>query len=261
MQITDYGNSYILWTSKYNPKDTRKPGHMFGDNTARILIDSRCWVTNEESGETKVYNLITPCRTEWMYRSEVLWQQPNHEFCGIYSDTEVMGGHVKTGEIIDYGGPGADWRLVNPIAGNFQRFEIVPKHYPKVQQLKNDEEVVEATMKYLPIVARTEVWSDDGKRRAITEYPVKTMNVQIERNRIQVDTGPVIFPDFSQSVDMEIKRLHFAFVCYNTNDVAEFILRVPTPVLRNCEEVSSVVDYSEVRRIRVKNTFYCAGKL
>ena len=258
MQITDYGNSYILWTGKYNPDDTRKPGHMPWDNTVRILLDSRCWVTNEETGETKEYNLITPCRTEWMYRSDVLWQQPNHEFCGICSDTEFMGGHVKTGDIITYGG---DWRAANPIAGRYQRFEISIRHYPEAQHLENDEQVVEATMKCLPIIARTEVWSDDGKMRAITEYPVKTMNVQIERKRMQVDTGPVIFPDFSQSIDSEIKRLRFAFVCYNTNDVAEFILRVPTPVLRDGEEVASVVDYSEVRRIPVKNSFYCAGKL
>ena len=45
MQITDYGNSYIVWTSKLNPADTRNPGHMPYQHTVRLLLAARCWLT------------------------------------------------------------------------------------------------------------------------------------------------------------------------------------------------------------------------
>jgi len=253
-QITDYGNSYVTWTSKFNPDDTRKPGHMPWDNTLRILLDSRCWIT-DESGEAREYNLLSPCRTEWMYRSDVLWQQPNYEFAGIYSDTEWMAGHIRSGEGNAFAG---DWRVASPIAERFREFRTVIRHHGEVKELVNDEQVVEATMDFLPIVARTEVWSADEKTRAIIEYPVRTMNVQLERKRMQVDAGPLIYADLDAAEKSEIKKLHFAFVCFNVDDVAEFVLRCPTPVMRDGEQVATYIDYSDVRRVPIKNTFYAA---
>ena len=47
---------------------------------------------------------------------------------------------------------------------------------------------------------------------------------------MQVDTGPLIYPDFQSDEESEIRKLQFAYVCYNTDDVAEFVLRGPTPV-------------------------------
>ncbi len=255
MQITDYGNSYIAWTSKYNPDDDRKPGHMPYDNSVRILLDSRCWITNQETGATTEYNLISPCRTEWMYRDETLWQQPNYEFSGIFAQDISLYGHIKTGEINPFGG---DWRVARQTRGRFLHYEVVIRPYPDVRQLESDAETVEATMSYDPIVARTEVWSDDGKMRATIEYPIKTMNVALEQGRMQVDTGPLIFPDFTAAVEHEIERLHWAFVCYNTDEVAEFVLRGPTPLVGNDEKVGTYIDYSEVRRVPMKNILYAA---
>ena len=254
MKITDYGNSYVTWTGNVDPNDNRKPGHMPWPNTVRILLDSRCWIS-DGSGETREYNMLSPCRTEWMYRSDVLWHLPNYEFAGIYSDTEWMAGHIKVGDVNEFGG---DWRISSPIEGRFKELKTVVRHHPKVQKLDNHRQVVEATMDYLPIIARTEVWSDDGKTRATVEYPVKTMNVQIERGRMQVDTGPLIYPDFQSDEDSEIRKLQFAYVCYNTDDVAEFVLRAPTPVIGDGREVGTYIDYSDIRRVPIQNTFYAA---
>ena len=256
MKITDYGNSYVTWTGKVDEADTRVPGHMPWPNTVRILLDSRCWIREEGSEGAREYNMISPCRTEWMYRSDVLWQQPNYEFAGIYSDTEWMAGHIRSEGVNEFGG---DWRVSRPIAGRFQELRTVVRHYANVERLDTDEQVVEATTAFLPIVARTDVWSEDGKTRATVEYPIKTMNVQLERNRMQVDTGPVIFPDFQSDEEEEIRRLHFAFVCYNTRQVAEFVLRGPKPITSGGVRVGSYVDYSEVRRLPIENTFYAAA--
>lgn len=255
MQITDYGNSYIVWTSKFNHDDDRKPGHMPYNNSVRILLDSRCWITNQETGAVAEYNLISPCRTEWMYRDESLWQQPNYEFSGIFAEDISLYGHIKSGDVNAFGG---DWRVVQQIRERFLRYEVVIRPYSDFRKLESDAEVVEATTSYDPIVARTEVWSDNGTMCATIEYPIKTMNVALEQGRMQVDTGPLIFPDFTASVEHEIERLHWAFVCYNTDKVAEFVLRGPTPVVSNGEEVGTYIDYSEVHRVPMKNTFYAA---
>lgn len=254
MRITDYGNSYVTWTGLRNENDTRKPGHMPWPNSVRILLDSRCWIT-DDSGQTREYNMISPCRTEWMYRSDVLWQEPNYEFAGIYSETEWMAGHIKAGPVNEFGG---DWRVAQPIAGRFRELKTVVRHYPEVRKLENDRQVVEATMSFLPIVARTEILDDDGTTHATIEYPIRTMNVQLERNRMQVDTGPVIYPDFASAEQDEIRKLHFAFVCYNTDDIAEFVLRSPTPVVEHGSQVGTYIDYSDIRRVSIKNTMYAA---
>jgi hypothetical protein len=254
--ITDYGNSYVRWTGRRSAADKRKPGHMPGDNTVRILLDSRCWIT-DASGETREYNMISPCRTEWMYRTDVLWQQPNYEFAGIYSATEWMAGHVRAGDANEFGG---DWRVARNIDDLFRELRTDVRHYQEVEELENDEQVVEATLSSHPIVARTEVWSSDENTRAVIEYPIKTMNVQLERRRMQVDTGPLIYPDLDADEESEIKKLHFAFVCFNVYDVAEFILRGPTRVMRDDEQVGTYIDYSNVRRVPIKNTFYAARR-
>ncbi len=254
MKITDYGNSYVTWTGIVVKDDTRKPGHMPWPNTVRILLDSRCWIT-DDSGEEREYNMLSPCRTEWMYRSDTLWQEPNYEFAGIYSDSEWMAGHIRAGDFNEFGG---DWRVAHPVEGRFSEIKTVVRHYAKVEKLENDRQVVEATRDCLPIIARTELWSDDGKTRATVEYPIKTMNVQIERGRMQVDTGPVIYPDFRSDEQSEIRKLQFAYVCYNTDDVAEFVLRRPTPMISEGREVGSYIDYSDIRRVSMQNTFYAA---
>ena len=255
MQITDYGNSYIVWTSNRNPNDNRKPGHMPYLNTVRILFDSRCWISNEETGTTAEYNLISPCRTEWMYRDDILWMQPNYEFSGIFGREMTLFGHIKSGEVNAYGG---DWRLAAPVAKKFKRYEFAVRHYPQARRLENDAETLEATMNFEPIVARTEVESTDGKMRATIEYPIRTMNAALDEGRVQVDTGPVIFPDFDAEIEHEIERLHWAFVCFNTDEVAEFVLRGPTPVENGGAQAGTYIDYSEVRRVPIKNAFYAA---
>ena len=86
MKLCNYGNTSISWTAKHDSTDNRKPGHMPRDKSIRILIDSRTQIINLETGDSEWFYLITPCRTEWMYRDDVLFKNdPNLEFVGIYS--------------------------------------------------------------------------------------------------------------------------------------------------------------------------------
>ena len=74
---------------------------------------------------------------------------------------------------------------------------------------------------------------------AMVEYPVKTMNIHPERKRFQVDTGPLLFPDLSLTVERQIQCFSIAFVCYNTFDLRNLSCAFPfrwmmPPVLVQC---------------------------
>jgi hypothetical protein len=87
------------------------------------------------------------------------------------------------------------------------------------------------------------------------------MNFHPERKRFQVDTGPVLLPDFSLETEHRIDRFSLAHVVYNTFDRAEFVIRRPRPILREGEPVARVLDYSEKRTLPARHTILCAGRL
>ena len=250
MDACDFSNSYMFWESQYNPEDKRKPGHMPWGNSARIQLNARCEWVNERTGEEDEFFLITPCRTEWMYRSDQLWQTPNNEYCGIWSRSEFVAGHVEEG-----------YSAASAIKDRYTDFRLTIRNFPRTQQLEDDEQIIQATLKDLPLVGRTEVWDEGRQLRAMIEYPIKTMNVLPEHKRFQVDTGPVLFPDFGRSTGRPIESFAVAFVCYNNFDLAEFILRQPTKAREDGPEGRSVLEYSDVRRLEAKNTIICAGEL
>ena len=76
---------------------------------------------------------------------------------------------------------------------------------------------------------------------------------------MQVDTGPMLFPDFGRSVERPIEMFSQAFVCYNTFDVAEFVLRGPTPVMTDGLEVARTIEYSDIGRVPAKTTIFSMG--
>lgn len=249
--ICDFSRSFMTWDAPPNPNDHRKPGHMPWGNSARIQLDARCEFSNSRLGEKEEYFLITPCRTEWMYRSDTLFQSPNYEYCGVWSKNEFIGlggaQHRKQGSGVP-----------QYIKDNFTDFRLTVKAFPSAQVLKNDDEIIDATLNDLILVGRTEIWDDAQAISVVVEYPIKTMNIHPERKRFQVDTGPLLFPDLSPTVERQIECFSIAFVCYNTFDLAEFILRVPIPIDDENSEIRSTLEYSDIRRMAVKNTIFSA---
>ena len=258
MQICDYGISSISWTAKHDPTDRRKPGHMPWDNTIRILIDSRCELTNKETGISEWFYLITPCRTEWMYRDDMLWKNdPNLEFVGIYSKNQYRHGHVQVQDKLR---PQQDFAIAKDIAVGLPDFHPNLSFYNETTELINDRDVVQTTLDLTPIIATTEVQSTDGKFKVIIEYPIKTMNFVKERNRFQVDTGPILFPDFELDSIHDIEKLQLAFVCYNNRNIAEFVSRVPTVVGNSSGNEIETMEYSKIKRVEVKTKLYSCTK-
>ncbi|MBM3934388.1 MAG: hypothetical protein FJ319_08825 [SAR202 cluster bacterium] len=258
VNICDFPNSYVLWRGGAPINDKRKPGHMPWENSVRVQMDARCEITNEKTGKTEHYVLIAPCRTEWMYRNEILWQNPNREFCGIYGEGWSVAGHV---EVLEYAEGRRDFKTPRPIKEVFMEFSLTVKNHQKVQMLKSDAEVIEATNKGLPIIARTEILNEANGLKAMMEYPIKTMNYNDHNVRMQVDTGPLLFADLESNVSNNIERMNVSFVCYNNYEVAEFVLRHSRSVTDNTGKQHIFAAYDDIRRVPVKTTFYVAGKL
>ena len=86
------------------------------------------------------------------------------------------------------------------------------------------------------------------------------MNFQPQDDSFQVDTGPVLVPDFQSKASRSIERLEMAHIAYNRLDRAEFILRRPTPVKdKEGKELCKVLHYSEVQETPAR-TIMLAGE-
>ena len=117
--------------------------------------------------------------------------------------------------------------------------------------LNSGEEIVKASMAGKPLVGRLELTSDDGALHAEIEFPIKTMNANDTHWQYQVDTGPIGLPDFSADVDMHIKRLSPAFVAYNVDSSADFVVQQP---VASPENGSAVTHYSRPISLAAKTS-------
>jgi hypothetical protein len=236
---TDFANSYLTFFVHR------------GENIARIQLDAACTLYDDAAGPPVTYYLIAPCRAERMYRDDALFQTPNYEFCGIFTADEclLLRTHwVSARDDREYG-------------RNRERFEdarLDVRAFAAAETLADRAAIVAATLANRPLVARTELRDAASGRRAVLEYPVKTMNVTREPARFQVDTGPLLLPDFASAAARPIERLAVAHVVYHTFDRAEFIVRAPTTA-PGAAPATAHTDYSAVRALPARNEIVGCG--
>jgi hypothetical protein len=210
-------------------------------NKARIQLDAIIDVINEETGARERFVLIAPCRTEWVYAPDRLFQVPSGEYRCIYSlkEERIMG------RSLTYQGPPA---AGHPVKDTFRALAIDVRTFNQTRELKTPAEICTGTAANVPLVGRTEMRDPKRKERYVLEYPIKTMNFRPETPSFQVDTGPLLVPDFTSPAASTIDRLEMAHVAYNRLDRAEFILRRPTPIANKAgKELARVLHYSDVR--------------
>ncbi len=93
--------------------------------------------------------------------------------------------------------------------------------------LETNGQIMDRTLANRSLMGRTEIRAAASGIRALMEYPLKTMNVLRKPMRYQVDTGPLIVPDFGSTEAMQVERFDIAHVVYNRPNTGEFILRRP----------------------------------
>jgi hypothetical protein len=129
-----------------------------------------------------------------------------------------------------------------------------------VKQLDTWEAIRDTTMAGVPIVTQTELADADSGRRAIIECPTKTMNISVDHEMFQVDTGPIAFPDLTKVYTPAIDCLRLAFVVFNAPHFADFVIEQPTPVVEEGVEKCRVYHYSKPFSLPAKNRVLTAGR-
>ena len=233
MHLIDFANSYMTWF----PHD--------GGNIARIQLDAACTISDAGTGTSETFYLIAPCRAERMYLDTPLFQLPNYEFCGIWTAQEyliIRTGWASAQDNRQYGLHHDRWRV-----------QLDLRHYRAARQLSDDGAIVEATLANLPLVARTTLHDTTHGKQAVLEYPIRTMNLMQQPPRFQVDTGPLLLPDFNRPAAHLIEHFELAHVVYHTLDQAEFILRKPVAL------AEPSTDYSEVQIHPAQHEIWCGS--
>jgi hypothetical protein len=237
VDVIDFGRSFVTF---------------FGNNRgniARIQVDAACAIANRGTGETTTYYLIAPCRAERMYLDTSLLQMPNYEFCGIFTTTECL--IIRTHWRSD-----RDNREYGRNNVRFAEVRIDIRTAP-ARELATAGEVVAATLDNAPLVVRTALESPQGEVSAVLEYPVKTMNVLPPETRFQVDTGPILLPDFGSRAARPIERFDLAYAVYHEFAKAEFILRRPVSLAGAGDNpAGAVTDYSVVTETAARHTLF-----
>ncbi|PYV15037.1 MAG: hypothetical protein DMG07_10675 [Acidobacteria bacterium] len=109
-------------------------------------------------------------------------------------------------------------------------------------------------------MGRTEIRDPSRRKRYLLEYPIGIVSSMREMQRFQVDTGPLLVPDFTSQAEREIDRLEMAYIIYNRFDRAEFILRRPTRITeQSSREASLVLHYAEARQYPARTCILSGG--
>ncbi|CAN5696148.1 hypothetical protein BH23CHL5_BH23CHL5_28520 [soil metagenome] len=247
MNVTDFARSYVRWSIPPDFEDQRKPGHLPWGNTVRIQVDACCSVIEHASGQHFDFYLIAPCRNEWMYRELEIVQQPGGEYRRIFSRERQLDVGMET--------PPTSFAAASVSTDTFSElsFDIAKS---EATELTSDSEVVAATTYKQTIVVKTEYKSIDGTHSALLEYPVRTMNFHPERGRFQVDTGPLIFVDFSADAFQTIDRCKLAHIVFNRWDYAEVVCRFPVPTGGSDSMERSLFHYAEVQSLTASHRLF-----
>jgi hypothetical protein len=224
-------------------------------NNARVVLDSRCRITERTSGRIHTIVLGASCKTERVGADADLWLVPNGDFIPIFSDDAFM--HIKTfaraGTVAQLEPPGSGEqpdRLRVPIEGTFERvhLDLVER---EGERLEDATAIVEAVLANDRMIGIHRFESD--RYRVEIEYPVKTINANEREWVYQTDTGPILFPDLDCDPDELLSRLDLAFTAANDPRWAEFIVRVRTPIADDVD----VYHYSNAVRLDdIVNEFY-----
>jgi hypothetical protein len=221
-----------------------------GGNIARIQLDAACTLTSAQDGTAETYYLIAPCRAEHMYRDTTLPQMPNYEFCGIFAADECL--LIRTHWRSD-----RDNREYGRNRERFADVHLDIRTHARARPLLTAGDIIAATLANTPLVARTTLHDLAEERTAVIDYPVRTMNVLPKEGRFQVDTGPILLPDFAATSARAIERFDMAYVLYHQFTRAEFILRRPVPLHEGDAALAdSVTDYSLVVCVDAGNDIF-----
>ena len=238
MTPLDYGRSFLIGTDP--------------NNQVRLWVESRTRIIDENTGKEEDYHQFGSCKSENTFAPKDLFHKDNYDFMLIFGPEHSVifrrkaylnpnyTQYINTAEL--FGGP--EYHLVEA-----QEYE----------EIKTNQEIFDAAHTFMPIVGQTEIWNPQTKLRAIIEYPVKSLNNNIQDDIYQVDTGPVALPDLAKTCDRHIERIALAYVAFNVPEFADFVIEAPTVIRENGDqgkEICKIHHYSKIISLETKNRLF-----
>lgn len=232
IECLDYGRSFICNTSTAN--------------AVRFWVESRTTLYDDDAGTKLVIYQCGSCKSEHTFAEKSLLQEDNYDFMPIYGgeDMLILRRHVDARDCY------RQLRKVKEMWGE----PNMRLHYGKtVMELKTFEQIRDVTATDTPLAAQTEITNEETGLRCLMEYPIKTMNVSIDHEIWQVDTGPIALPDLTRRFEPPVDSVRLAFAVFNATHFCDFVIEQPTPVLRDEQEVCEVYHYSNPVSFPAKN--------
>ena len=220
----DYVNSFVQWTSYED------------DHTPRCALHASCKVRGKGE-EFREYFLSHPCAGEKMYADTQLILLPASEFHVVFSDDGqfmfVKSFETEPGfERMAYRRGDTVKRKNVQMKGVIDILESGLRYFVEVAEMTTYKEVHDAMVGNKPILGRTRYLAKKGDEEieVVAEYPVTVMNTRHDHDMWQVDTGPMLLPDFSIEHNLEVARFRQAYIVYNGWDYAECTMRLPVAI-------------------------------
>ena len=228
----DYGRSFIFGTARFN--------------AVRFWVESRTTVFDDTNGTTSEYYQCAACKSENTFAEENLFKEDNFNFLPILGNGEWL--IFRRPALIS-----ERYRSVQKVEDVWGPPELKLHSAQSPVVLETFEEIRDATAAAVPLVTQTEIANEETGLRAVIECPTKTMNIGLDIEKYQVDTGPVAYPDLSRVYDQPIECLSLAFIAFNAPHFADFVVEQPTPVMEDEQEKYQVYHYSSPFSLPAKN--------
>lgn len=237
-QCLDYGRSFVCNTAAFN--------------SVRMWIESRTIIIDENSGKERIYYQGGSCKSENTFGEKDLFYEDNYDFLPIFGDGKVLVFRRHSNVRKD-----KEYRSIKKMEDMWGANPNIVLPKPKsIKELKSWNEIEKATAEGTPIVTQTEFRNEETGLRAIIECPCKTMNISHPKKMYQVDTGPVALPDLSQRYSEMMDGIRLAYIAFNTDDFADFVIEVPTIIYKGSREVDQVYHFSERISLKTSNKLF-----
>jgi hypothetical protein len=177
------------------------------------------------------------CKSENTFAEQDLFSQDNYDFLPILGE-----GHWlifrRTARL------SPRYRQIATVEAMWGPPQLKLREAKRVRVLDTWDQIRETSASATPLVARTELRDEQTGLSAVIECPIKTMNISLDQQMYQVDTGPVALPDLSRRYEPAIDCLRLAFVAFNAPHFADFIVEQPTPVIEDEQTLAQIYHYS-----------------
>ncbi|MBX3411939.1 MAG: hypothetical protein KF708_04415 [Pirellulales bacterium] len=231
----DYGRSFLRGTS--------------AKNSVRFWIESRTRIIDAQRNTSTDYYQCASCKSENTFGEKDLFYDDNYDFLPIFGGANLLVFRRKAWLNPDY-------RSTYAIDQLWGQPELLLHEARQPVELTEWPAIRDATQAGQPIVTQTELANEELGLRAIIECPAKTMNISLDRQMYQNDTGPIALPDLGQRYDREIDSLRLAFIAFNAPHFADFVVEGPTPIVDEGTERATIYHYSQISSLPAKNRLF-----